>query len=632
MSTTWEESEEVYRGVVPVALKHLDREERSTALTVAISYTTGQPRNQKVLHIQLTDETDAFLLYTLDISEDDFHVLKNEQNILVDFATFPSKFIELLRQCQGAASEEHPHYVVQLSTQTGAPILTVIETNQFRQLAHIALRFVAGNDAAIKRYLAGRVADFKSQLLSMSDELGDRTHQLQESSELAAMQGERLRTLADDHARTISELVVRQAGALAAAKEEAAATQQEQTSQGEQERARLLERSETELSALRRAHMDGTAQTTQLTATVHELEMKLRENTSRLQGAEQECALLKGESSTLREENSKLSAKGHRQEKELAERDLKLAAALQSIQDKEHLLAKMTSLHEAATEAKRQVEDSLTLYKDNHSRLQEKLKLSSDEITKGNSIIAKLQSDCRELKGKLKLKAAVLLQQQEHSQGKHSELEAAERNAAELRALNAEMKSEKARAEEGHEACKQQLAEAQELLRSNQQVIQWLNKELNELQTGGRPYVSIPNRVSSFRPSVPSTLKAMGGAPATASSVGGSAGATGSSTAAASFDQSIPILSASSLSSGFKSTANMDTVSAGTDAPAPTFVPGAALASLRSRAGIALAEGLQQSDRSRLAGGDATNTTGSFSDYLSPSSGVPPGGPAIGIA
>ena len=383
MSTTWEESEEVYRGVVPVALKHLDREERSTALTVAISYTTGQPRNQKVLHIQLTDETDAFLLYTLDISEDDFHVLKNEQNILVDFATFPSKFIELLRQCQGAASEEHPHYVVQLSTQTGAPILTVIETNQFRQLAHIALRFVAGNDAAIKRYLAGRVADFKSQLLSMSDELGDRTHQLQESSELAAMQGERLRTLADDHARTISELEVRQAGALAAAKEEAAATQQEQTSQGEQERARLLERSETELSALRRAHMDGTAQTTQLTATVHELEMKLRENTSRLQGAEQECALLKGESSTLREENSKLSAKGHRQEKELAERDLKLAAALQSIQDKEHLLAKMTSLHEAATEAKRQVEDSLTLYKDNHSRLQEKLKLSSDEITKG---------------------------------------------------------------------------------------------------------------------------------------------------------------------------------------------------------------------------------------------------------
>ena len=33
--------------------------------------------------LQLTDESDSFLLYTLDISEDEFHALKAEQSILV---------------------------------------------------------------------------------------------------------------------------------------------------------------------------------------------------------------------------------------------------------------------------------------------------------------------------------------------------------------------------------------------------------------------------------------------------------------------------------------------------------------------------------------------------------------------
>ena len=83
---TFEEgAEAIYSGNVPFVLKHADREDRQTTLTVAMSYTLGQPRNQKVLHVQLTDEGDHLLLYNLDISEDDFHTLKTEQSILVDF-------------------------------------------------------------------------------------------------------------------------------------------------------------------------------------------------------------------------------------------------------------------------------------------------------------------------------------------------------------------------------------------------------------------------------------------------------------------------------------------------------------------------------------------------------------------
>ena len=152
----------VYSGEVPVILKLPEREDRHSTLTVDIVYSTTQPRNQKVLQIQLTDESDSYLLYTLDISEDEFHTIKTDQSILVDFPTFPSKFVELLRQCQAsAASEEHPRFVASLSCLCGTPTFNVTESNPFRQLTHLSLRFVAGNDAAIKRHLAGRLADFK---------------------------------------------------------------------------------------------------------------------------------------------------------------------------------------------------------------------------------------------------------------------------------------------------------------------------------------------------------------------------------------------------------------------------------------------------------------------------------------
>ncbi len=62
----------------------------------------------KALHIQLTDENDPFFFFDLEISEEDFHALKQEQNLLIDFLQFPAKFIELLEACIGCGKDEHP--------------------------------------------------------------------------------------------------------------------------------------------------------------------------------------------------------------------------------------------------------------------------------------------------------------------------------------------------------------------------------------------------------------------------------------------------------------------------------------------------------------------------------------------
>ena len=56
----------------------------------------------------MTDEVDAYFLYSLQVSEDDFHILKSEQNLLVDFHEFPVKVIELLDQCIACKYDTHP--------------------------------------------------------------------------------------------------------------------------------------------------------------------------------------------------------------------------------------------------------------------------------------------------------------------------------------------------------------------------------------------------------------------------------------------------------------------------------------------------------------------------------------------
>ena len=49
-----------------------------------------------------------------------------------------------------------------LSVREGASLFRVVETNDFNQLPHITLAFRPGNDAAVKAFLASRLAEVKA--------------------------------------------------------------------------------------------------------------------------------------------------------------------------------------------------------------------------------------------------------------------------------------------------------------------------------------------------------------------------------------------------------------------------------------------------------------------------------------
>ena len=108
----------------------------------------------------------------MDINTLDFSKLKNDQNLLVEFVSFPLKFIELLKQVIKDSSLESPKFICKLVSRDPNPAtLSVIETNSFRNIIHISLSFVPGNDTQLKSYLAGLVKEFKDKSSSLYEKL-----------------------------------------------------------------------------------------------------------------------------------------------------------------------------------------------------------------------------------------------------------------------------------------------------------------------------------------------------------------------------------------------------------------------------------------------------------------------------
>ena len=106
------------------------------------------------------------------------------------------------------------------------------------------------------------------------------------------------------------------------------------------------------------------------------------------------------------------------------------------------------------------------------------------EIVKGNKIIQRLRQDAQAAKRKAKLRLGVIaqeaaLREKEALQGKQrSRLQVAQAKEDRLQA-------ELAGAREQAAGLKEKLGDSQALLDQNQQMIAWLNSQLNDAQLGG---------------------------------------------------------------------------------------------------------------------------------------------------
>ncbi|NXK36556.1 SAS6 protein, partial [Piprites chloris] len=455
----------------------------------------SNPVHRKDLAVRLTDDTDPFFLYNLVISEEDFQSLKSQQGLLVDFTAFPQKFIDLLQQCIQEQSKDTPRFLLQLVSSAPAldhtPVsLNVVETNPFKHLTHLSLKFLPGTDAEIKKFLANCLKCLKEDKLMLEEKLRkteeDLTRQLSYTQQSLSEKSRELDKLKNEWTSYTTALTNKHSQELTSEKERALQAQTQYQQQHEQQKKELetlhqksIQQLQNRLSELEVINKDLTERRYKGDSTVRELKAKLS-------GIEDECQRAKQEVLSLRRENTTLDAECHEKEKLINQLQTRVAVLEQEIKDKDQLVTRTKEVLDATQEQKVILEENTEEKQKHIEKLETTIKSLSAELLKANEIIKKLQGDLKTLLSKLKLKNTVTIQQEKLLGEKEERLQKEQRELQEMGQSLRMKEQEVCKLQEQLESTIQKLEESKQLLKTNENVISWLNRQLSEVQMAKR--------------------------------------------------------------------------------------------------------------------------------------------------
>ena len=114
-------------------------------------------------------------MWQLDLTEEEFYLLRSEQNLLVDFANFPYKLIELLQKCLAlpVTNDGVAPFFAQLTVnpQEASAQLAFIERTSFRQVTQLSLKMKSVESEVLKRKLADMLRNYREQINSLQAQL-----------------------------------------------------------------------------------------------------------------------------------------------------------------------------------------------------------------------------------------------------------------------------------------------------------------------------------------------------------------------------------------------------------------------------------------------------------------------------
>ncbi|XP_032923412.1 spindle assembly abnormal protein 6 homolog isoform X2 [Catharus ustulatus] len=485
-------AERIFDRAVSVRVRGCGCEERRLNVRVTVELLSiSNPVHKKDLAVRLTDDTDPFFLYNLVISEEDFQSLKSQQGLLVDFSAFPQKFIDLLQQCIQEQNKDIPRFLLQLVSSAPAldhtPVsLNVVETNPFKHLTHLSLKFLPGTDAEIKKFLANCLKCLKEDKIMLEEKLKkteeDLTRQLSYTQQSLSEKSRELDKLKNEWASYTTALSNKHSQELTSEKERALQAQTQYQQQHEQQKKELenlhqksIQQLQNRLSELEIINKDLTERRYKGDSTVRELKAKLS-------GLEDECQRAKQEVLSLRRENTTLDAECHEKEKLINQLQTRVAVLEQEIKDKDQLVTRTKEVLDATQEQKVILEESTEEKQRHIEKLETTIKSLSAELLKANEIIKKLQGDLKTLMSKLKLKNTVTIQQEKLLAEKEEKLQKEQKESQEMGQSLRIKEQEVCKLQEQLESTIQKLEESKQLLKTNENVITWLNRQLSEVQ------------------------------------------------------------------------------------------------------------------------------------------------------
>jgi spindle assembly abnormal protein 6 len=507
----------IFSDILTVHVKPAGRDEFTAALTIRLRPdNVAHPRN---LLVELTDENDLLFYHSLMLGEGDFHALKTEQRLRVDFQAFPAQLIDLLRRCMADTSSgnggrgteakvkvsspafpissevpdvggsrlgEASRMLAHLECSSGGDsIFSIIESNTFRELTHIAIRLRQGTDVAVKQHLKTKLQmaradakDLAGRLRTSDDQLSQLRRQNEEllaqarsfSEERSSME----RTLDEAHQRELAETRAQSAHAL-------------------YELQRSVTEDRTRFDAEAKQRYEATLARAEASERSNE-ELKQREQTlsislkscqERLEGVEAQLREARLEESQLRQRVKDLEVIKFKHDKEIGEFNVQVSGLRGQISAKEQLVASQVAQLEQSAAQRRILEESVQSSKQHVVSLEEKYGVATQEIVKGNQIIKSLHTNLKQAKAKLKEKAKELAQHEKSILDLERTTELNKHVLDEKENAVSRGNEKQALLVRDTEDLKTKLGEAHDVLKTNQEVIEYLNKQLTERDLKG---------------------------------------------------------------------------------------------------------------------------------------------------
>lgn len=457
---------------------------------------SGQSQ-ERLLHFELTDENDPYFLFLLELTEQDFPNLKRDQSILVDFSAFPAKLIELLLLCQtdpceiseddqastAGARDSISSYAVKLDVTSG--LFSIVESNRFKQLTHISLQLRPGNDAAIKAYLASRLAhttavhrrtarELSSARDQLSAELSLRRDMADELRELRSNRDLDMHSIRNSHSEEVLIIQSRAAETLEKTRE----TLQSQLSQLRSSSDIALKASAEKIADIEALLADEKQERVQR-------EYQIRELTRTREVLEIEKGQLSSEATELRQALRTSEIEKGSVDREFVKLQMRLESMGAQQIEKEMHVTRAIELQHAHEEARRTSDEQVVLYRNSLAAVSEKLNVAIEEIKKGNHEIQRQQQECLQAKDRVSAKSEVIRKQEALIVELRSRLTDLERLSQGHQASANDTKNDMALLQRDLEKTKQRLAESASIISTNQEVITWLNREISRYQLSG---------------------------------------------------------------------------------------------------------------------------------------------------
>ena len=459
-------------------LQHRPDGDRQSPLQVSLAST-----NNRGINIVITDPADYFLYFSVSLQEQDFNSVKTQQGLLVEFSQFPGMVTQLLEKCKAESQNPQPGFILVLNLSGPQPCLEFTELNTFKHLVHLSLVLARATETQLKDYLALSISRLS-----------------QEKSEVTAEQQRQIQELQQGLTSTRAELEETTAQLEAARAEvrvQASSLENKHCRglQAEQENHRsevkqLQWKYEAELNELQAKHAKLSQQLENRVASLEVQnrdlwevrvahEASLREARAGLSSREEEVDRLRRELAASRQEKELAVSQGSQTDQQLAGLKQKLGLLEQELGEKEAALRSQGDTARQLQDTKERLGKEVAEKQAVVEKRETTIKKLSGEILKANEIISKLQEGVRQEQDKTRLRGQIAQEQERLLSDRDRELGECREQLRESKQTIEELNTRQREQERSEEEKAGKIEELEKVIKTNENVINWLNKQLN---------------------------------------------------------------------------------------------------------------------------------------------------------